>query len=324
MAAEQHQGPSDGIAPDEPEQAERERVARELPRLERDDRCDRGHPERREPARAEERPHLGQAQQLAGRAGGGGGATDSRVAAGPSSWTGRDRGGVPHDVTSHPRYERGRTVRMPRLQAKSFATPDSVRTSSNVRFETCQRDEATVGHCRFEPGWRWSTEFGPQLGLTSCPIRHLGYSISGSVRVRMDDGETLDIGLGMVFDIPPGHDQWVIGDEPWVTIEWGASGRALSEALEESTDRSLTTVLFTDIVDSTAKLRQYGDAAWRDLLAAHNVRLREAAEPLPRARGQDDGRWISSPSSTARLVPSDAPPRWCDRPGGSTSTSGWA
>ena len=53
---------------------------------------------------------------------------------------------------------------MPRLQAKSFSTPDSVRTTPNVRFETISLDEATVGHCRFEPGWRWSTEFGTQLG----------------------------------------------------------------------------------------------------------------------------------------------------------------
>jgi class 3 adenylate cyclase len=164
---------------------------------------------------------------------------------------------------------------MPRLQAKSFANPDDVRTTPNVRFETISLDETTVGHCRFEPGWRWSTEFGSQLGLASCPIRHLGFSISGSVRVRMDDGQVLDIGPGMVFDIPPGHDQWVIGDEAWVTIEWGASGRALDEALQESTDRSLATVLFTDIVDSTARLTQLGDAAWRDLLGTHNVRLRE-------------------------------------------------
>ena len=164
---------------------------------------------------------------------------------------------------------------MPRLQAKSFADPDDVRVTPNVRFETVSLDEATVGHCRFAPGWRWSTEFGPQLGLTSCPIRHLGYTISGSSRVRMDDGATLEIGPDMVFDIPPGHDHWVIGEEPWVTVEWGASGRALSEALEESTERSLVTVLFTDIVDSTARARQLGDAGWRDLLAVHNVRMRE-------------------------------------------------
>jgi class 3 adenylate cyclase len=164
---------------------------------------------------------------------------------------------------------------MPRLQAKSFAVPDDSRTMTKVRFATVGLDDATVGHCRFEPGWRWSTDMGPMVGVPSCPIRHLGYSMSGAVRVVMDDGQTLDVGPDTVFDIPPGHDKWVIGDEPWVTIEWGASGRALGAALNESGARTLATVLFTDIVDSTARLQLIGDAAWRDLLAAHNARLRE-------------------------------------------------
>jgi class 3 adenylate cyclase len=113
------------------------------------------------------------------------------------------------------------------------------------------------------------------MGASSCPIRHLGYSMSGAVRVVMDDGQAIDIGPDTVFDIPPGHDKWVLGDEPWVTIEWGASGRALGAALQEAGGRSLATVLFTDIVDSTAMLQALGDAAWRDLVAAHNGRLRE-------------------------------------------------
>ena len=108
---------------------------------------------------------------------------------------------------------------MARLQAKSFAVPDDVRTMPGVRFETVGLDDATVGHCRFEPGWRWSTEMGPLFGVSSCPIRHLGYSVSGGIHVVMDDGQTLDIGPETVFDIPPGHDKWVTGDEPWVTIE---------------------------------------------------------------------------------------------------------
>ncbi len=164
---------------------------------------------------------------------------------------------------------------MPRLQAKSFATPDDVRTMPKVRFETVGLDDATVGHCSFEPGWRWSTDIGPMVGALLCPIRHLGYSMSGAVHVVMDDGQTLDIGPDTVFDIPPGHDKWVPGDEPWVTIEWGASGRALGAVLHEADARTLATILFTDIVDSTARLQLVGDAAWRDLLAAHNARLRE-------------------------------------------------
>ena len=164
---------------------------------------------------------------------------------------------------------------MPRLQAKSFAAPDDVRSMEKARFETVGLDESQVGHCTFEPGWRWSIHVAPMMGTSSCPIRHLGYSVSGTVHVEMDDGGTLDIGPDTVFDIPPGHDQWVIGDEPWVSIEWGASGRALVEALQDGGTRSLATVLFTDIADSTATLQRVGDAAWRDLLVAHNARLRE-------------------------------------------------
>ena len=164
---------------------------------------------------------------------------------------------------------------MPRLQAKSFAAPDDVRTMAKVQFATVGLDDATVGHCRFEPGWRWSSDMGPVVGVASCPIRHLGYSMSGTVHVVMDDGQTLEVGPDTVFDIPPGHDKWVVGDQPWVTIEWGASGRALEAALNESGGRSLATVMFTDIVESTARLQSIGDAAWRDLMAAHNARLRE-------------------------------------------------
>ena len=164
---------------------------------------------------------------------------------------------------------------MPRLQVKSFAAPDQLREFPLVRIETVELDEVHVGHCRFEPGWRWSSTFGPMMGTPSCPIRHLGYTISGSLRVEMDDGQAMDLGPGSVFDIPPGHDKWVVGDEPWITVEWGGSGRAMGQAMQEPPDRQLATVLFTDIVDSTVQLRAVGDAAWRDQLAAHNARLRD-------------------------------------------------
>lgn len=163
---------------------------------------------------------------------------------------------------------------MPRLQAKSFATPDDVRSMPMMRIETIGLDEARIGHCTFDPGWRWSTNVGPMLGATSCPIRHVGYAIGGTIHVVMDDGQTMDIGPNSVFEIPPGHDKWVVGDDPWVTIDWGASTRAMETAVSEAGNRSLATVMFTDIVASTATLQRVGDAAWRDLLAAHNERLR--------------------------------------------------
>lgn len=164
---------------------------------------------------------------------------------------------------------------MSRPTAKAFADPDAVRTFPMVRFETVDVGEATVSHCTFEPGWRWSTGIGPLMHVDSCPIRHVGYSVSGTIRVVMDDGETIDVGPDVAFDVPPGHDKWVVGDEPWVAIEWGASGRAMSEAIQEETERSLATIVFTDIVGSTNKVEALGDAAWRDLLTTHHVRLRE-------------------------------------------------
>jgi class 3 adenylate cyclase len=164
---------------------------------------------------------------------------------------------------------------MPRLQVKRFAKPDDVRTMPLARFETVSLDEVQIGHCTFQPGWRWSESIGPLLGTTSCPIRHLGYTISGGIHVVMDDGTEIDVGANAAYEIPPGHDKWVTGREPWITVEWGGSGRAITEAMRETPGRTLATVLFTDIVDSTGHVRELGDAAWRDLLAGHNARMRE-------------------------------------------------
>jgi class 3 adenylate cyclase len=164
---------------------------------------------------------------------------------------------------------------MPRLQSKSFATPDAVREMPNVRVATVGLDDATIGLCSFGPGWRWSTDMGPLVHTATCQVRHFGYTMSGSVRVVMDSGATLDVGPNAVFEIPPGHDKWVVGDEPWVVLEWGGSGRAMEAAMEDTGERILATVMFTDIVDSTVTLERLGDEAWRALLVSHNARLRD-------------------------------------------------
>ena len=110
------------------------------------------------------------------------------------------------------------------------------------------------------------------VGTPSCLIRHVGYTLSGSLRVEMDDGESLEVGPNTVFEIPPGHDKWVLGDEPWIVLDWGTSSRAMVAAMNETVERTVATVMFTDIVDSTATLERSGDAAWHDLLIAHNAR----------------------------------------------------
>jgi class 3 adenylate cyclase len=164
---------------------------------------------------------------------------------------------------------------MPRLQSKSFATPDEVREMSKGSAEVVHLGDTTIGRARWEPGWRWKTDLGSTAGTPSCQLHHLGYSISGVLRVVTDDGQTIEIQPESAYEIPPGHDAMVVGDEPWVTVEW-TSGRLVGIAPDETDDRVVTSVLFTDIVDSTATAQRVGDAAWRELLATHNVRLRDA------------------------------------------------
>ncbi len=161
---------------------------------------------------------------------------------------------------------------MPRL--RTFATPDEIRPIPKGRAAIVSLDEATVARSEFYPGWRWSTDLAPIMGTQSCQVHHLGHAVSGVLRVRMDDGEALDIPPDSIYEIPPGHDAWVVGEEPWLTLEW-TSARIVGIGPEGPGERVLATVLFTDIVDSTATLQRIGDRAWQELLRLHNARLRD-------------------------------------------------
>ena len=77
----------------------------------------------------------------------------------------------------------------------------------------------------FEPGWRWSEHVKPIVGTASCEVHHTGYVMSGTLGVEMDEGASIQLTEGDVFEVPPGHDAWVIGDEPWISIDF--AGRRL-------------------------------------------------------------------------------------------------
>ena len=112
---------------------------------------------------------------------------------------------------------------------------------------------------------------------------HLGYCLRGLLHVVLEDGTSLEIGAEDAFEIPPGHDAWVIGDEPWITVDF-AGMRSFARPIVGSGERILTSILFTDIVDSTAMAVRLGDAAWRELLSRHN----EAGRfELDRFRGRE-------------------------------------
>jgi class 3 adenylate cyclase len=164
---------------------------------------------------------------------------------------------------------------MPRLHFKRFAAPDEVRAFPHGQAGVVNVGESAVGRAVYEPGWRWSTDMPAIAGTERCQLHHLGYAISGDMHVVMNDGQEIDIPPDSVYEIPPGHDAWVVGDQPWTTLEW-TSARTFGVAAEGPGESILATVLFTDIVDSTSTLHRVGDAAWRDLLIDHNRVLRDA------------------------------------------------
>ncbi len=160
---------------------------------------------------------------------------------------------------------------MPRLQFRRFGEGER-RDPPLGKAELVRLGESSIGLARWEPGWRWSEHLKPMVGTDSCPFHHLGYAMSGSLHVEMEDGEALDIPPDSAYEIPPGHDAWVVGDEAFVTVEWTSAGEVgIPTAPHE---RVLATLLFTDIADSTQTLARLGDAAWRDMLLEHNRRIR--------------------------------------------------
>lgn len=172
---------------------------------------------------------------------------------------------------------------MPRLQRKSFANADQVRIFPSGRVEIIVLDEVALGRFALQPGWRWSKDVAPIVHTHSCQERHIGYAIAGSLRVTMDDGTELIVGPGEGYVIPPGHEVEVISDVPWESIEF-ASAHTFGQAPEDLGERVLATVLFSDIVGSTAVLERLGDHAWTQILREHNVRIRAA---IDRFRGRE-------------------------------------
>jgi hypothetical protein len=111
------------------------------------------------------------------------------------------------------------------MEVKNFDSPDEVRPfEGNGQAEVLNIGGKVVGKATFEPGWKWSENVKPIAGTDSCQVSHLGYVISGRMRVFMDDGTEKEIGPGDVMAIPPGHDAETVGDEPCVSLDFGEFG----------------------------------------------------------------------------------------------------
>ena len=158
------------------------------------------------------------------------------------------------------------------IRRMSLADPAATRDARNIALTVGRLGSHTIGYAIVQPGFRWSTTYGPTAGTASCQVHHVQVFLTGRFGVRMDDGEEVEFGPLDVGDIPPGHDAWVIGEEPVQILDFAGHSDAIGMPREH--ERIVTTLLMTDIVDSTATASRLGDAAWREVLADHNRLVR--------------------------------------------------
>ena len=110
---------------------------------------------------------------------------------------------------------------------KRFEHADEVRRFEKGRFELVHIGGMTLGRASYEPGWKWSEHVGRGIGKRSCDVEHVGLVLSGRATAAMDDGRVIEMKAGDIFYIAPGHDSWVVGDEPYVSLHLlGASDYA--------------------------------------------------------------------------------------------------
>jgi hypothetical protein len=107
------------------------------------------------------------------------------------------------------------------MQKKNLdSSPDATRA-----FDHGERKIATVGDFKvargvLQPGWKWSEHIKPIADTDSCQVEHNGLLLTGRVKIVADDGSEMEIGPGDAYVNPPGHDVWVVGDEPATGIEF--------------------------------------------------------------------------------------------------------
>ena len=113
------------------------------------------------------------------------------------------------------------------VTARSFDNPDETRKPDKTQVEVVDLGDVKAARLRLSPGWRWSECIKPVVGTDSCQVEHIGYCLSGSIHVSHADGTEADVAAGEVYRIAPGHDAWVLGDEPMISVEFqGAANYA--------------------------------------------------------------------------------------------------
>jgi class 3 adenylate cyclase len=163
------------------------------------------------------------------------------------------------------------------MQRKSLDMPDETRMLPNGRTDIWNLGDFVVGRIVFEPGWRWSKDVKPIAQTEWCEYHHLGLILEGTLHYVTPEGLEMEVSPGMLFEILPGHDAWVVGDQPVVQYDF-AGMRTFALPAASRSERTLATLVCTDIVDSTATAERMGPAAWRTTLTELNAASRRQVD----------------------------------------------
>jgi quercetin dioxygenase-like cupin family protein len=106
------------------------------------------------------------------------------------------------------------------LAIERFESPTETRTFEKGRLDVIEVGGMTIGRATYEPGWKWSEHVAPTAGTDTCQVEHVGMVVSGQAAVLMDDGTEMVMKPGDIFHVPPGHDSWIVGEEPYVSLHF--------------------------------------------------------------------------------------------------------
>ena len=189
-----------------------------------------------------------------------------------------DAGGKPGTSAARPgggstvrpdRAERSTTVG---VEVRDLGAPEAVLPYTLGETQQVRLAGTVISRIVLQRGWSWLEHARAEAGTSSCELYHRGVVLGGRFGVRTDDGDEVVIEPNQVFDIRPGHVTWVEGDEDVVMLDW-AGGAGFGVAPGEGL-RSIATILFTDIVDSTGRAQRRGDVAWQNTVDMHDSVVR--------------------------------------------------
>jgi hypothetical protein len=106
------------------------------------------------------------------------------------------------------------------VMIRRFGSPEQTTSFDHGRVESATVGGSIIRRNTFEPGWRWSNDVKPIAKTDPCQVHHVGYIVSGRLGVATEDGQEAEIGPGETYEIQPGHEGWVVGDEAVISVEF--------------------------------------------------------------------------------------------------------